>query len=1247
MRTDPQTTTTMSKTQRWEWAIGLKFEELSDKHLQLAYKLNWDNLCKFDSCRKNCKRTLCLACFDKSWIDNDSANNSGYDHYDTTNADQKRADLKTFVGLKNLGATCYVNCLLQLWFHNPALRKAIYQWDKESNESVIKEVTPKNDFNNSQPAKVTTPKRPREDPEKSTPRKMLKTKEESNLTPAIVQITTPPCTKSERQKPKDSVQTNPIEQLQLIFARLQFTNKKSIDPFSFIDSLALNAAEQQDAQEFGNLFMEFLEKSFANQKDNFVSKIIQSQFCGKYSYATICDACKQCSLSDSNFYELDLSIQNLETLHDCLRDYFRPVPLDGKYNCPRCQKAQSAHRKIILKSLPPTLNLQLLRFVYDVQRNVRQKLNSHIIFPEVLDMTQFLGSGEIESLASSDQSGIYILSAVLIHRGSSPHSGHYIAHIKDRISKDWYKFNDDSVERIGPQLQVSTDGENITIVDGKTETFKIADPRTGRVTRIESKNLKSKTAYMLVYQAEDNEALFYPSDHCEEWELPEHLQTAVLEENSRSDELFESLQIAREVDEQIIISRKNQIRTIYEKLVCRDPMDKFEFIDKQWLQRWLTNSSSSAKFDPIDNSHLLCIHDKLDFRKIDQVKCIRTEGADLLYNEFGGGPRLQDAMCQRCVELEVRLIQLKERLKEEQKYITSQAKFKLDQYDFADAYIVGKKSYRVWQALVMVQFEKSHPDLARRKEDNNSSNNHPNSSDEEEKDKVEKCPASNSDSEDDDAIEKFSFNSDVLCDHNQLIHDTSAWRIVPKEVWTIFKSYFGNDPTKPLIELNANTLMCADCKRQEDEQQEIGDALKQKASEQKSKLPDLFHNRKRASWCTMLPGDEYYAVDKSFLTKWRQFLRNPCNLEVPKEVSNKERLLCEHGKMLYDHSNSNPIQSECNFVLVTREELDGLRCFYPIDKDIRFYIDMEKADRKQKLHMATLKTSPCKKSTQLDGSGDTDAKPVQVQANGTSDVEKKVDLDEIDWSDCVVSDPGFCSECHEMLKQDELKKLLNYSTTTIYITRVENVNGTNNLIVNENCDNELGASEENDVVRRKKSDLGDEANDFVPPGSVKPGQGGSILRRTTRRKSKKDQAYEIKPSQTLLELKKQIFSRCQVLPVDQKLYLDGTLLDDNTKTMSELAIVPFCSLELEVDRPVSDSVDLIEDEPPSRKSCKYRPIKNRINRMMLDVCFDPTIGMLTNSLPPFCHIIIMALYCNRMQIRALSLVELCYRMSIL
>lgn len=57
--------------------------------------------------------------------------------------------------------------------------------------------------------------------------------------------------------------------------------------------------------------------------------------------------------------------------------------------------------------------------------------------------------------ASSDQSCVYELSAVLIHRGISAYSGHYIAHVKDAHTGDWYKFNDEEIEKMeGKKLQL-------------------------------------------------------------------------------------------------------------------------------------------------------------------------------------------------------------------------------------------------------------------------------------------------------------------------------------------------------------------------------------------------------------------------------------------------------------------------------------------------------------------------------------------------------------------------------------------------------------------------------------------------------------------------------------------------------------------------------------------------------------------------------------------------------------------------
>ena len=58
------------------------------------------------------------------------------------------------------------------------------------------------------------------------------------------------------------------------------------------------------------------------------------------------------------------------------------------------------------------------------QTFTKKKLNNSVSFPDTLDMNDYV---DLEN----KKDGIYKLNAVLIHRGLSANSGHYIAHIWD------------------------------------------------------------------------------------------------------------------------------------------------------------------------------------------------------------------------------------------------------------------------------------------------------------------------------------------------------------------------------------------------------------------------------------------------------------------------------------------------------------------------------------------------------------------------------------------------------------------------------------------------------------------------------------------------------------------------------------------------------------------------------------------------------------------------------------------------
>ena len=126
----------------------------------------------------------------------------------------------------------------------------------------------------------------------------------------------------------DNKNNNVIGSLQNLFAMMEFSPRRAVDPHDFIKNLGLDPQVQQDAQEFSKLFISLLEGDSArptntneNDQTTVLPSMVNDQFCGKYEYVTKCCACNRQSKRPAKFYELDLTLQGQKTLADCMDDF--------------------------------------------------------------------------------------------------------------------------------------------------------------------------------------------------------------------------------------------------------------------------------------------------------------------------------------------------------------------------------------------------------------------------------------------------------------------------------------------------------------------------------------------------------------------------------------------------------------------------------------------------------------------------------------------------------------------------------------------------------------------------------------------------------------------------------------------------------------------------------------------------------------------------------------------------------------
>lgn len=269
----------------------------------------------------------------------------------------------------------------------------------------------------------------------------------------------------------------------------------------FSNALGLDHYEQQDPNEFSRLLLERIHVAF--QETNGVSgggdlsELLPSLFQGIISYETKCLECKTVSERKEEFMDVNLPIvksppasagpkqrtimesfngksspgnsKSTCDLQYCLDRYLDEERFDGdnQYFCAKCGCKRDAVRSSIFEKMPPVLNVQLSRYVFNRKSLAKEKLSDPVLLPRTLALK---AKGKERKLGLVEHR--YVLCAVMRHKGKSAYSGHYIAEAMDWLSGQWYEFNDEIVSLLedGPSSSYHVGGETKE-VKGSTDAY--------------------------------------------------------------------------------------------------------------------------------------------------------------------------------------------------------------------------------------------------------------------------------------------------------------------------------------------------------------------------------------------------------------------------------------------------------------------------------------------------------------------------------------------------------------------------------------------------------------------------------------------------------------------------------------------------------------------------------------------------------------------------------------------------------
>eukprot|EP01060_Flectonema_neradi_P026792 TRINITY_DN3611_c0_g1_i1.p1 TRINITY_DN3611_c0_g1~~TRINITY_DN3611_c0_g1_i1.p1 ORF type:complete len:1337 (+),score=251.81 TRINITY_DN3611_c0_g1_i1:62-4072(+) len=314
------------------------------------------------------------------------------------------------VGMSNQGATCYLNSLLQTFFHISVFRAKVFEAPVGDVHDFVEDED--DDYQH---------QRPHFHPE----------------------------TKSD--------EPDLVLALQRVFYNLQF-QKRAVTTKELTQAFGWNqedAFRQHDIHELTRVLCSSLEERLKNTK---VSGTLDSLFKGTLLHTISCTG-KVCyeSCTEEAFFDLQLNVKGFPTLSSSLDQYFSEERLEGEneYRVPG-KGLHPAVKSTTLQKAPPVLMLHLKRFDYDIAGQKQTKVNEKQDFALDLDLSSYAAKPSSSDVTpfSPTEDMKYSLLSVLVHSGDF-NAGHYYAFIRPQLTGPWYRYDDERVIRVSERDALS------------------------------------------------------------------------------------------------------------------------------------------------------------------------------------------------------------------------------------------------------------------------------------------------------------------------------------------------------------------------------------------------------------------------------------------------------------------------------------------------------------------------------------------------------------------------------------------------------------------------------------------------------------------------------------------------------------------------------------------------------------------------------------------------------------------------